>query len=209
MPTHIPQGIFQDSLPATARSANESSFGSQSREAGDSEAQVSGFGDGDLMNVAVRMVVPLRREFGRMLDVTHFLYDTAYAKGIVDLARSSRDARLRGYAMFLEGRLGLVPMVQVLAEPAAQRPAPAAPAPSAPTNAASFQEAKILCARHLTDILGPSAVQMCLKIEAARSVADLVTAAQRAYAVVRDVRGAAQAERFGAAVEARLTSLVL
>ena len=48
---------------------------------------------------------------------------------------------------------------------------------------------------------------MCLKIEAAKSVADLVSAAQRAYAVVRDVRGAAQAERFGAAVEARLKGL--
>ena len=77
----------------------------------DADQPVSTFGAGDEMNVAVRMVTPLRREFGRMLDVSHFIHDDAYARGIIDLAKSSCDARLRGYAAFLELHRGLGPAV--------------------------------------------------------------------------------------------------
>ncbi len=62
----------------------------------------SDFARGDLMAYAVRMVTPLRREFDRALDVTHFLYNAEYAKDIIALALASKDARLRGYATFLQ-----------------------------------------------------------------------------------------------------------
>jgi hypothetical protein len=58
-----------------------------------------------LMNYTLRMVIPLRREFGRALDVQHFLHDLAYAKEILDEARTSQDPRLREYADYLNGKL--------------------------------------------------------------------------------------------------------
>jgi hypothetical protein len=51
---------------------------------------------------AVRMVVPMRREFDRGLDVTRFLHEDPYAREIIALALTSKDARLRAYATFLE-----------------------------------------------------------------------------------------------------------
>lgn len=171
---------------------------------------MSGFGDGDEINVAVRMVTPLRREFGRPLDVSHFLHDAAYARSIIDLAKSSKDARLRGYAIFLEGRMGLGPAVQVLAEPVMPRPAVAPRAAAASLiDDTAFAQAKRLCARSLIDALGPTAERLCLRIEAAPTPADLIVAAQRAHAVVRDVRGAAAADSFGVEVEVWLKALRL
>ena len=55
----------------------------------DAGGLASTFGPGDEMNVAVRRVIPLRREFGRMLNVSHFLHDARYARGILDLAKPS------------------------------------------------------------------------------------------------------------------------
>jgi hypothetical protein len=63
------------------------------------------FDNSDLMNYVVRMVIPMRREFSRSLDVSHFLHDFAYAKEIIDQAKLSKDARLREYALYLEGKL--------------------------------------------------------------------------------------------------------
>lgn len=62
--------------------------------------------DGQIINYLVRMVVPMRREFGRNLDVEHFLHDGAYAREVLQHARSSRDQRLRDYAAHLEKALG-------------------------------------------------------------------------------------------------------
>lgn len=61
--------------------------------------------DSQLMNYLVRMVVPIRREFGRQLDVSQFLHDVSYAREVLDLAFSSQDARLIDYARFVEKRL--------------------------------------------------------------------------------------------------------
>lgn len=57
-----------------------------------------------LMNYLVRMIVPLRREFGRNLDVTQFLHDFAYAREVMDQALSSQDPRLREYANYVQQR---------------------------------------------------------------------------------------------------------
>ena len=54
------------------------------------------------MSTLVRMVVPMRREFGRNLDVSHFLRDMSYAREVLDRARQSVDPRLRDYATWVE-----------------------------------------------------------------------------------------------------------
>ena len=56
----------------------------------------------DVMNYLVRMVVPMRREFGRQLDVGLFLHDRAYALEVIGQALSSRDVRLLQYAKFVQ-----------------------------------------------------------------------------------------------------------
>ena len=59
-------------------------------------------GHSDLMNYLVRMVVPMRREFGRQLDVRHFLHDLEYAREVIQQALSSQDPRLLQYAKYVE-----------------------------------------------------------------------------------------------------------
>jgi hypothetical protein len=49
--------------------------------------------------------VPLRREFGRQLDVSQFLHDRRYAREVLAEALASQDPRLRTYAEYVQGRL--------------------------------------------------------------------------------------------------------
>lgn len=58
--------------------------------------------DSRTMNYLVRMVVPMRREFGCSLDVSCFLRDMGYAREMLDHARQSQDQRLRDYAACVE-----------------------------------------------------------------------------------------------------------
>lgn len=55
-----------------------------------------------IMNYIVRMITPLRREFGRSLDVQQFLHDVAYATEVMEQALRSQDARLREYAAYVQ-----------------------------------------------------------------------------------------------------------
>jgi hypothetical protein len=83
--------------------------------------------DSQLMNCVVRMVVPMRREFGRNLDVRQFLHDVSYAKEVVDQALSSRDERLLEYAKYVQQHLlGARPTAHA-APAAVEAPAPAKP----------------------------------------------------------------------------------
>lgn len=61
--------------------------------------------DSQLMDIVVRMVVPMRREFGRSIDVTQFLHDFAYAREILVEALKSKDSRLVQYASYLDQHL--------------------------------------------------------------------------------------------------------
>lgn len=61
--------------------------------------------DSDILNSVMRMVIPMRREFGRALDVTHFMHDLVYAKQIVIEAQSSQDEQLRERANLLASKL--------------------------------------------------------------------------------------------------------
>ena len=84
----------------------------------------------ELMNYLVRMVVPMRREFGRSLDVRHFLHDLEYAREVIQQALTSQDARLLQYAKYVaEHHLG--PRNASNATPA-PKTAPAADKPATP-----------------------------------------------------------------------------
>lgn len=91
--------------------------------------------DSQLMNYLVRMVVPMRREFGRQLDVGHFLHDFAYAREVLDEAMSSQDPRLLDYAKYVQRRLHgprIADSATAAPAPAGSEPAAAAPAEAAP-----------------------------------------------------------------------------
>lgn len=108
------------------------------------------FGDSDLMNYAVRMVIPLRREFGTTLDVPHFLHDFTYAREIIEQAKSSQDPRLREYAGVLDAKLfgprnGLERRAPAPEADAAGAP-PAAPAPE-PAVEPAVSESELLLRR--------------------------------------------------------------
>lgn len=125
----------------------------------------------------------------------------------------------RGHAELLSLAAGFGDVAQILVELERDgfiEPVPgamAAPAPVArpppteppPLNAIlTLTQAKAFACRKLIDALGPTADPLCLKVEATRNRADFIAAVQRAYAVVQEVRGQSDADKFGAAIEANL-----
>ena len=81
--------------------------------------------DNQLINYLVRMVIPIRREFGRSLDVQQFLHDFAYAREVLEEALRSQDPRLKEYARYVEGLLH--GSRQQAGNPPATTPGPTAP----------------------------------------------------------------------------------
>jgi len=85
------------------------------------------------------------------------------------------------------------------AEPAPARAAAAgeqeAGAPP-PVRTVPLPEAQRAAVRRLTDLLGPEAESLCLRIEAARTAQDLQAMLQRAETLVRSARGAEAASAF-------------
>ncbi|CAA9431050.1 MAG: hypothetical protein AVDCRST_MAG51-2630 [uncultured Ramlibacter sp.] len=93
-----------------------------------------------------------------------------------------------------------------LARAKASAPAPlgpakvSAPAPlaagGAKTGALTLPEAKRAAVRRLTDLLGPTAEDLCLRIEGTRTPQDFLAAVKRAEMILRDVSGAQVAATF-------------
>jgi hypothetical protein len=89
--------------------------------------------DSQLMTYLVRMVVPMRREFGVALDVHQFVHDRAYATEMINRARASVDPRLRDYAENIQKRLLLGPRAaSAPGDPVARPTQPAPPTAPAP-----------------------------------------------------------------------------
>jgi hypothetical protein len=61
--------------------------------------------DPALLNYVIRMVVPLKREFGESLDVQQFMRDPGYSRRILEQARRSQDQRLRDYADYISSHV--------------------------------------------------------------------------------------------------------
>lgn len=87
---------------------------------------------------------------------------------------------------------------------AAAGPVAAAAAPIAPAAAISLPEAQRYVSRRLTNLLGPNAEELCLKIEAARTVKDFQSAVARAEGILRQYKSANTAAEFAADVQAHM-----
>ncbi|HBH38115.1 MAG TPA: hypothetical protein DDX06_06980 [Curvibacter sp.] len=90
-------------------------------------------------------------------------------------------------------------LIEVVGGAAAAKPAAAALSP-----AADLGKARALAIRLLTELLGPLADDLAIRLEAAKDMPQFVEVMKRAYAVVREVKGQAAADRFGAEVEAQM-----
>jgi hypothetical protein len=80
----------------------------------------------------------------------------------------------------------------------------AAPVQAAAGGAGDLGRVKPLATRLLVELIGPLADAPSLKLEAARDLPQFIEAMKLAYSVVRDVKGQAAADRFGAEVEAQM-----
>lgn len=120
-------------------------------------------------------------------------------RGFEELVRLSNSP---GDALELLGQL----LEQGFIEPtAAAAPPVTAPAPLTPAAAPiSLAEAQRFVSRRLTDLLGPNAEELCLKIEAARNVKDFQAAVARAEGILRQYKSAQTAAEFAADVQARM-----
>ncbi len=92
---------------------------------------------------------------------------------------------------------GFIEVTAGTAAPAATAPSPLTPV-AAP--AVSLPDAKRFAVRRLTDAMGPSADELCLRIEAARNAAEFQAAVARAEGILRQVRGSAIAAAYASEV---------
>ena len=87
--------------------------------------------DSEIMNYLMRMVVPMRREFGEALNVRQFLHDQVYADDVLKKALSSQDPGLRERAEYI-GKLRYGPRVGTPQPEAGKSPPAAAPTGQSP-----------------------------------------------------------------------------
>lgn len=80
--------------------------------------------------------------------------------------------------------------------------APSSAAPPGPTElAVPLPQAKRFAVRRLNDMLGPTAQDMCIRIEAARTPQEFRAAVRRTETILREVVGPQVAQQFAADVE--------
>ena len=104
---------------------------------------------------------------------------------------------------------GFIEPGAIVAAPAPARasaPAPlgtaSGPVPLAPTM--TLAEAQRFASRRLTDLLGPNAEELCLRIEAARNVHDFHVAVSRAEGMLRQFVNAHTAAEFAAEIQSHM-----
>lgn len=150
-----------------------------------------------VLDTLVRMVVPMRREFGLSLDVQTFMRDSAYASEVLARALRSQVERLRTYAEQVDKQMrGTAP-----------RPGIAAPAqPPAALPAASLQRSFDLQRRTavklLFDQVGPNAEPLAVRMESAANLAALRPLLGRAGLMIDQLRGTRAAHAYLVATEA-------
>jgi hypothetical protein len=136
----------------------------------------------NMQNALVRMVVPMRREFGCALDVHQMRHDRAYAKSIIAQALTSRVQSLRDHARLVGAHLGDAEASLAAQQPDTER---ATPLPD-PT----------LAARRLIDLVGPMGEPLAIRIERAPNAQDLEKLIGDARALIVGVRGEQAAAAF-------------
>jgi hypothetical protein len=95
--------------------------------------------DSDVLNRVMRMVVPMRREYNRSLEVRQFMNDAVYAKDIIDQAIASKDDKLKENGAYLSNKI-FGPRNDVQNAAASQGSDIAAP--SVPANTAAEEESE-------------------------------------------------------------------
>lgn len=105
----------------------------------------------------------------------------------------------------LVAQLESLGFVEPSTQQAAQKapPGPAAPA-AAPDGVPTvpLKDAQRFAVRRLTDLLGPAAESLCMRIESTRTPAEFAQAIQRAETLLRDFGGASLAESFSREMQA-------
>jgi hypothetical protein len=118
---------------------------------------------------------------------------------LVDGRRSVAELAALGAACGNTEELLRVLLAHGFIEPLA---APATPAvPATATAAVPLAQARTLAVRRLTDLLGPSATDLCLRLEATDSVPEFRIAVRRVEATLREVVGPQRAAQFVSEVE--------
>jgi hypothetical protein len=93
----------------------------------------------------------------------------------------------------------------VVSAPAPLSSAPAALGPAVgPASTLTLSEAQRFVSRRLTDLLGPNAEELCLRIEGAKNVHDFQVAVARAEGMLRQFKNAHVAEEFSADVHSHM-----
>ncbi|MFM2276523.1 MAG: hypothetical protein RL211_2395 [Pseudomonadota bacterium] len=156
------------------------------------------------------------------------------ARGIEIIAdrQAGLSPKLRTVLIMVDGKRSfedLVPMVSVLGDPQGLlaeleaagfvEPVGAAPVNSSAKLSASaagkttpsgfavqptLDGARRFTTRLLTDLLGPMAQTLCVKIETARDIAEFIAAVKRARDIVRELKGQAAAAEFIEQIEAHM-----
>jgi len=96
---------------------------------------------------------------------------------------------------FIETDARVAPDAAPAAQPTMAAPVavPSAPAPQAPAGSVPLADAKRVAVRKLTDLMGPMAESLCLRLEAVRSVEEYNAMITRIEAVLRETRGTSAA----------------
>ena len=134
--------------------------------------------------------------------------------------------RLRSMLILIDGKRGFEELArlsqalgeieqllgQLLEDGFIEAAAPGAPAaaaaakPVAASPAVSLQDARRYAVRRLTDLLGPNAEELCLRIEGSRDLHDFQVAVKGAEGMVRQFRGGQAAQDFSAQVHAHMAA---
>jgi hypothetical protein len=142
-----------------------------------------------LHSTVVRMVVPMRREFGHDIDVREMLRDRAYARAVIAEALTSDVERLRGYARLAEQYINDARPQADADMHATQRAAASALPPA-------LQRRAMEVSRDLVELIGPLAGPLAARIEHARDARALDALLVEACDSVADLLGSAIAQDF-------------
>jgi hypothetical protein len=140
----------------------------------------------DIQDTLVRMVVPMRREFGCALDVQKMRRDATYAETIVAQALTSHVQTLRDCARLVSYHLSAAH---------ASTPAPSHGAES-PAVVADMRHDAARAARLLIDLIGPMGEPLAIRIERAADAPALTQLIGEARQRVTSVRGEAAASDY-------------
>lgn len=142
-----------------------------------------------LHSTVVRMVVPMRREFGHDIDVREMLRDRAYARAVIAEALTSDVERLRGYARLAEQYMSDAGMAADTDGHPTRRGTASAMSPA-------LQRRAIEVSRDLVELIGPLAGPLAARIEHARDARTLDGLLAEACDSVADLLGSAIARDF-------------